>query len=47
MARMIFMFCDLHVSLKNPSLADINSSNLSCLNFTIVMVTKTANKVGL
>ena len=27
-----FMFCDLHVSLNNPSLGDINSSNLPCLN---------------
>ena len=25
-----FMFCDLHVSLNNPSSGDINSSNLSC-----------------
>ena len=27
-----FMFCDLHVSLNNPSSGDINSSNLPCLN---------------
>ena len=26
-----FMFCDLHVSLNNPSSGDINSSNLPCL----------------
>ena len=26
-----FMFCDLHVSLTNPSLGDINSSNLPSL----------------
>ena len=25
-----FMFCDLHVSLNNPSSGDINSSNLPC-----------------
>ena len=25
-----FMFCDLHVSLNNPSSEDINSSNLPC-----------------
>ena len=28
--KMGFMFCDLHVSLNNPSSGDINSSNLSC-----------------
>ena len=28
-----FMFCDLHVSLNNPSSGDINSSNL--LRFVI------------
>ena len=28
--QMEFMFCDLHVSLNNPSSGDINSSNLSC-----------------
>ena len=28
-----FMFCDLHVSLNNPSSGDINSSNLPCSNF--------------
>ena len=27
-----FMFCDLHVSLNNPSSGDINSSNLPCWN---------------
>ena len=26
-----FMFCDLHISLNNPPLGDINSSNVSCL----------------
>ena len=26
-----FMFCDLHVSLNNPSSGDINSSNLPCV----------------
>ena len=26
-----FMFCDLHVSLNNPSSGDINSSNLPCI----------------
>ena len=25
-----FMFCDLHVSLKQPFVGDINSSNFSC-----------------
>ena len=25
-----FMFCDLHVSLNNPSSGDINLSNLPC-----------------
>ena len=25
-----FLFCDLHVSLNNPSSGDINSSNLPC-----------------
>ena len=25
-----FRFCDLHVSLNNPSSGDINSSNLPC-----------------
>ena len=25
-----YMFCDLHVSLNNPSSGDINSSNLPC-----------------
>ena len=25
-----FMFCDIHVSLNNPSSGDINSSNLPC-----------------
>ena len=25
-----FMFCDLHVSLNNPSSGDINSLNLPC-----------------
>ena len=29
---MILMFCDLHVSLNNPSSGDINSSNSSCSN---------------
>ena len=30
-----FMFCDLHVSLNNPSSGDINSSNLPCyIKFT-------------
>ena len=28
--KMGFMFCDLHVSLNNPSSGDINSSNLPC-----------------
>ena len=28
-----FMFCDLHVSLNNPSSGDINSSNLPCFPF--------------
>ena len=27
-----FMFCDLRVSLNNPSSGDINLSNLPCLN---------------
>ena len=27
-----FMFCDLHVSLNNPSSGDINLSNLPCSN---------------
>ena len=27
-----FMFCDLHVSLNNPSSGDINSLNLPCLS---------------
>ena len=27
-----FMFCDLHVSLNNPSSGDINSSNLPCIH---------------
>ena len=27
---MRFMFCDLHVSLNNPSSGDINSLNLPC-----------------
>ena len=27
-----FMFCDLHVSLNNPSSWDINLSNLPCLD---------------
>ena len=27
-----FMFCDLHVSLNNPSSGDINSLNLPCSN---------------
>ena len=35
-----FMFCDLHVSLNNPSSGDINSSNLPCslqqlMSFTV------------
>ena len=30
-----FLFCDLHVSLNNPSSGDINSSNLSCLSYAI------------
>ena len=34
-----FMFCDLHVSLNNPSSGDINSSNLPCcILYCIVLV---------
>ena len=33
---MEFMFCDLHVSLNNPSSGDINSSNLPCFSVPIV-----------
>ena len=39
-----FMFCDLHVSLNNPSSGDINSSNLPCyisansFNFSVLSV---------
>ena len=28
-----FMFCDLHVSLNNPSSGDISSSNLPCFSY--------------
>ena len=31
-----FMFCDLHVSLDNPSSGDINSSNLPCLHLSLM-----------
>ena len=33
-----FMFCDLHVSLNNPSSGDINLSNLPCLFFFCYIV---------
>ena len=32
-----FMFCDLHISLDNPSSGDINSSNLPCLPLVITL----------
>ena len=31
-----FMFCDLHVSLKQPFVGDINSSNLPCFKLASV-----------
>ena len=39
---MIYMFLS-----NNPSSGEINSSNLSCLNFTVAMVAKMADKIGL
>ena len=33
-----FMFCDLHVSLNNPSSGDINSSNLPCFPCIVEML---------
>ena len=33
-----FMFCDLHVSLNNPSSGDINSSNLPCYISVLVVL---------
>ena len=36
-----FMFCDSHVSLKNPSSRDINLSNLPCLNKRATGILKT------
>ena len=35
-----FMFCDLHVSLNNPSSGDINSSNLPCFKIIVVLHVK-------
>ena len=33
--KMGFMFCDLHISLNNPSLGHMNSMKLPC--FTLVL----------